>query len=402
MSSTTLWAEGLSDPQADVSTGALRLGGILLLLAVGLSAQASSEAYTPSNDATVVAVLPTSMAIPQLAAMRAAARSNPENPVAASDLAAAYLQFARQYSDARGYSLALQSLSTAKAAHPDALELSLLQARALRGLHEYSQALFILDETVHRHPESGQAWLDRANLLHLLGRFQQSEQSCRPLLVSASSLIARTCLAQARGGYLPPAESYRELLPIWQRHQYRAAPGIRIWSLHVLAELAERSGNADAAKRHLLTALDLDETDRETRLALDSLHLREKRSNAVYSQISYTSKSGIDSATWIRALAANPGDTAAQSQLNRYFAGLSRRGPIHERSYLEYLFWVLDAPPKTADVAAAVFAQQKGAEDIWLAYRSAVRTNNPSLKARIEGWMQQTGYQDARLRDEQL
>ena len=143
---------------------------VLFLMAPLLCATTPAIAdppFEPTSDAEVLAYVPagaTHTSLPQRA--QAAARLDVALP-----LAQFYISQARSTGDLRflGYAQSLLTPWTQRPA-PDPQAL-VLMATVLQSRHDFRTALDDLDIALRARPEDAQAWLTRASVLRVMGRY---------------------------------------------------------------------------------------------------------------------------------------------------------------------------------------------------------------------------------------
>jgi hypothetical protein len=164
------------------------------------------------------------------------------------------IQRARQEGDPRWLGMAEAALARWRGAPAPPDEVLLLRATLLQSRHDFEGALRDLAALLNRDPAHAQAWLTRASVERVMGRYSDAVRSCTRLWGLRRDLIAEACLADARQ-LVGSDSAYRYL-------QSRAgalaeAPGdvSSAWVLTVLAEMAERAGDPAAAQEYFRRSL---------------------------------------------------------------------------------------------------------------------------------------------------
>src|ERR1700728_770409 len=214
-----------------------RLRAVLgaLLLGAGHSGVARSTPYVPSSDAQVLAELPVG-ARHESAGARELTRSRLD---IALPLAQFYVSRSRATGDLRylGYAESVLQPWTQQTSLPPGV--LVLEATILQSRHEFDAALGQLDLPLRLQPDNAQAWLTRATVLRVLGRYDEAAASCTRLALQADAAITALCRESLRGltGHLQSAYAALVALPAQQ-----LPPEARAWRYSELGEMAERQG----------------------------------------------------------------------------------------------------------------------------------------------------------------
>lgn len=378
-----------------------RLAGITLLI-LGAATAHAGEPYTPDRADQVVARLP-DFEGQGVEALRVRYRQQPADRETTLSLAARYLEHALKSGDARGFGAAEATLTKLLAVRPNDAALHWQLATALRGQHQFGRALQSLDTALSLQPDNAQMWLDRASLLALVGDYGRAEQSCRPVVLSMPALVGSACMAMAKAGGRSPQSNYQKLLHDFDQYRRHASADVQAWVLTVLADLAERAGQPERAVDHLRSAVSVHPEDRFAVLALATALLRQDRYSEMQLLIgSPASEQSTDISLQIRQLAAS-GRTFDHHRLNESLASWYQRsqmrGPLADRTAVEYLYWIKGDVQQAAVVAERNFAKQKAAEDVWLAAATAHAAGDQQRLERVRQWMASVDYEDARIDD---
>src|SRR5580692_5497095 len=157
---------------------------------------------------------------------------------------------------------------------PVASQILVLHATILQSRHAFDAALAELDRSLAQHPDDPQAWLTRATVLRVLGRYEEALDSCHKLGATADPAVTTMCVQGIEGlnGHLPDAYAAIAALP-----QGALPPEARAWRYSELGEMAERLGDDAAAEHWLREGLQLSPDDFYMRTACADLLLRQRR-----------------------------------------------------------------------------------------------------------------------------
>jgi tetratricopeptide (TPR) repeat protein len=226
------------------------------VVVTGLAAAARAEPYVPADEAIVLERLPVALygAKRQLASLRAELERDPQNLVLAVHLARQYIGLGRAESDPRFNGYAQAALKPWWDLTEPPLNVLILRATLKQNRHDFAGALVDLSQALSHDPRSAQAWLTRATVLQVQGRYREAAESCLKLLGRTDPLIATTCLSDALSRNGKAVESYQRLRTAVAGAD-STKPAIKLWSLSVLAEIADRLSDTGAAAAHFREAL---------------------------------------------------------------------------------------------------------------------------------------------------
>jgi tetratricopeptide (TPR) repeat protein len=375
----------------------LRTLGCLALAAVAAAARATP--YVPADDAAVLERVPARSALEALRPLRAAVAARPQDLTAALELAQGFIEIGRREGDPRFVAYAQPVLAPWMNGPRPAERALVLGATALQYLHQFDAALALLERALALEPLDGQAWLTRAALLELKGAYPDARRACARLTRTADALLALTCLASvnSRSGTL--AASYAALRQV-AGGEARLAPPVRSWMLTVLADLAERSGDPDAAEQDLRAALDATPDDPYVRAACADRLLASGRAAAVVTLLQ-----GAEAQDALLLRLAIAGKRAGHAAAARWAALYAERvraarrdGDLtHRREQALFLLEVADEPGAALEAAAANFRTQREPIDVRLYLQAAQRAHSEADRSALSAWMASVHYEDRTL-----
>lgn len=171
-------------------------------------------------------------------------------------LAERYREVGRAEADPRYYGYAQAALRPWWNLEQPPFEVLLLRAILRQARHEFDGALADLTRVLEVQPSNAQAWLTRAVILTVLGKYTDARRSCVSLSRFSNALVATTCLGHAASLSGEAEKSYC-LLQQALKNSPSARPQVRLWALTVLAQIAVRLGRAQLAEEHFRQALSL-------------------------------------------------------------------------------------------------------------------------------------------------
>lgn len=355
--------------------------------------------YVPSSDSAVLETVPAVTATRKLAAVRARVSEHPEDLQSALALAQGYLDIGRADADPRFVSYAEATLSPwLKLKHPDPAVLT-LQATALQYLHRFDEALRLLDQASSERTFNGQAWLTKATILQVQGRFDEARQACRRLIQISGQLIALTCLTGVNSLTGKLESSYAALRSVFTDDP-RLSPAVRVWILDQLAEMAQRAGDGMAAEGHFLAALRVNAADGYTKADYADLLLRQGRAVEVLRLLQGDEQQ--DNLLLRLAIAATRLRTGQAQRFSdefqaRYEAARRDGDVTHLREQARFLLEVRGSAAAALQIAERNWYVQREPADVRIYWAAASVTGDTAQLQRLRAWIQQTGYEDAVL-----
>ncbi len=365
-----------------------------LALSLCLIASAGSASpYTPASDDDVVAEIPAGARHTSAPARAVTAtRLDVALPLAKFDISRA-----RATGDLRflGYAEAiLQPWLDRMDVAPQVL---VLHATILQSRHAFEAALNELDRALQEHPDDAQAWLTRATVLRVLGRYDEAMISCRHLQAVADPGITLLCTESLRGltGHLDDAYAAIAAMTL-----QAMAPEARAWRYSELGEMAERRGDDAAAEHWFQQGLELSPDDFYMRTAYADLLLRHRRAADMLQLLS-----GYDSMEpmLLRMAIAHEQlhDEEAASLialLSSAFSVEEQRGdPVHRREQARYLLDVSHQPEAALAAAQQNWRVQREPDDVLILLRAAQAADDSPAAQPALSFLREHGMQDVRL-----
>ena len=367
------------------------LGAVLVGMAqIGV---AWSTPRIPSSDAQVLADLPVG-ARHESAPARELTRSRFD---VALPLAQFYVSRSRATGDLRylGYAEAVLQPWMQRSAVPAAVRV--LEATILQSRHAFGAALAQLDLALQDQPDNAQAWLTRATVLRVLGRYDEAMASCMHLAAQADSAITGLCQESLRGltGHLHSAYAALISLP-----QQGLAAEARAWRYSELGEMAERQGDDAAAEHWFGEGLQLAPEDFYMRAACADLLLRQHRAAETLQLLAgYESMEPMLLRIVIAQKLLGDGRGAQdRAMLSGAFEVEQQRGEaVHRREQARFLLDVEQQPEAALAAAQENWRVQREPDDVLILLRSAQAAHRPEAALPALLFMQQQSLEDVRL-----
>ncbi len=346
--------------------------------------------HVPRSDADVLAELPPG------------AWHSPSRDIAATRLDVALplaqidISRARAAADLRylGYAEALLAPWMSQPSVPP--QVLILEAGILQSRHAFEASLALLDRALKARPEDVQAWLIRATVLRVLGRYDEALQSCERLAASAQAGVSALCTQSLRGltGHL--GDAYRTLESLSPRELPRETWA---WRDSELGEMAERHGDDAAAERWFRDGLEAQPEDLYMRGAWADVMLRHGRAAETLELLhGYESMEPMMLRIAIAHRLLRDGQGApAEALLSTAFDLEQKRGDaVHRREQARFLLDVDDQPLAALEAAEENWRVQREPEDILILLRAAQAAHRPDRAEPARRFLQTTGLEDAR------
>jgi len=366
---------------------------VAALLGAALGSPAGATPYVPTRDEEVLASLPAGIRhTTEAVREQASARLDVALP-----LARFYISQARSTGDLRFLGYAQGVLEPWRRRTPPLPAVLVLHATILQSRHAFPAALAELDEAVAAQGDDAQAWVTRASVLRVLGRYGEASASCAHL-ADVDSAVGALCVQSLRGltGHLDSAYAALLALP-----QETLSDGARAWRYSELGEMATRQGNSAAAAHWYREGLDLVPDDAYTRAAYADLLLSEGQAAETLKLLAgYESMEPL----LLRIALAQqrlhePQLAQSRALLAGAFSVEEQRGEaVHRREQACYLLEVAQYPSAALRAARENWEVQREPADVLILLRAAQAAGRPDAADAAVQFVRRHGLEDARLR----
>jgi tetratricopeptide (TPR) repeat protein len=378
--------------------GRLLIAGWLALSAPSIT---SGEPFLPQQDAQVLEHLTVKATDPvarEINSLRASLLRDPQNVDVAVALTTKLIEQSRSEGDPRflGQAQAVLGPWLNHATPPPST--ILLRAIIRQHAHEFDLALADLDAVLSLQPANAQAWLTRASIYQVQGRYDEARRACQPLLRLAGRHVALTCLADI-AGLSGQATTSREMLTASLER-----PGIstreRLWILTILAEMAARTGDANAAEKYFLNARSLGVKDHYLLGAYADFLLDQGRAREIITLLQHETRTdGLLLRLTLAEQALHlPASAAHTAELAARFAASKERGTrVHLREEARFTLALLHDSQGALSLAQANWAIQKEPWDARLLLETALAARNWQAARPVITWLRTNHVEDMQL-----
>ncbi|TKB94943.1 MAG: hypothetical protein E8D41_02605 [Nitrospira sp.] len=370
-------------------------------LALSIPSLTFGEPFFPQREDQVLERLTVKATDPvarEIRTLRASLLREPQNMDVAVALATKLIEQSRSEGDPRFLGQAQAVLGPwLNHATPPSSTL-LLRAMIRQHAHEFDLALADLNAVLSLQPANAQAWLTRASIYQVQGRYDEARRACQPLLRLAGRHVALTCSGDI-AGLSGQATASREMLTASLER-----PGIstreRLWILTILAEMAARTGDSKSAEKHFLDARSLGVKDHYLIGAYADFLLDQGRSQEVVTLLQHETRAdGLLLRLTLAEQALHlPASAAHTAELSARFAASKERGTrVHVREEARFALALLHDSQAALSLAQTNWAIQKEPWDARLLLESALAVGSLNAAKPAIDWLRTNHVEDIRL-----
>jgi tetratricopeptide (TPR) repeat protein len=355
----------------------------------------------PEQDSQVLETLPPrahDALNSTIASMHAALAAGSHNFDLAADLAKRHLERFRRDQDPRDLGQAEAAIEPWLRQSDPPPRALVLRASVRQSNHFFASALDDLDHAIRAQPDNVEAWLIRANILQVQGRYLEARQSCGRLILM-NTVIAGICLANVAAVSGTPEQASR----LTQRLAAQIPPTDPLyhWLLVSQAETAVWMGRQEAAEQFFRRALVASPRDAYLKTAWADFLLDRNRPKEVLALLA----GDIRNDNLLLRLALAEKQAGLNADLARHvedlasrFAASAERGDrVHLREEAIFNLKLLNDPQRALSLAEANWQVQKEVADCRILMEAAVAAREPTRAAPAMTWLR-----TARLRNPAL
>ena len=377
------------------------LGNLLFFTFFSCNQHSYAKPYIPINPNQVLEKLPTSnnLSYAEIKKLTAEQSAKPNDIGLAVKLAKLYIERSRAEGDPRylGYAEAVLAPWWKLSSPP--VDILVLRATLLQSTHQFDKALADLDTVLKLDSANGQAWITRATILQVQGKYAAALKSCEALYALAPALITTTCTSNIKSLSGSAAQSYHELQSAYAQSS-EANPSIQVWILTLLAEMATRLGDDKAAEEYFKNAMKIEEPDGYLLGAYSDFLLDKKRPQEVVKLLK--TKTKIDPLL-LRYAEAQKAINSAQAityinALKQRFAAATMRGDtVHQREQARFELRLMNNPKRALELAKLNWQIQKEPADARIYLEAAIAMHDKNEANTVIHWLAANQQQDVTL-----
>jgi len=373
------------------------------IAAIAFAALADARPFVPESDSIVLERLPEAAdaSLAQLKRMRAAAAQSPGDLALASAVARRSIEASRQTSDPRFLGYAQAALATWWSAADAPVQALVLRATIKQSRHDFHGALADLDRLLAARPGDAQALLTRASVLTVQGRYAEAERDCAKLARRAPPLVVAACAA-GPASVSGRAEAAQRDLAQALADSPDADTGVRAWASTILAEIAARRGDREAAEAHLRAVLAIDPRDAYARGAYADLLLDAGRPREAAALVASETRHDALLLRLVLAEARLP-EAAAEYKAHRaeltarFHAARLRGDALHAREESRFRLAIDRDVRAAVELARANWDVQREPADLRVLADAALAADDKAALATATEWIRTTRLEDVTL-----
>jgi tetratricopeptide (TPR) repeat protein len=357
--------------------------------------------YLPAQDKEIVADLPTA-ASPEARNAQALQRlleRAPNELELALKVAGKDIDLARAQSDPRFSGYAEGALAPWWSLDNPPVQVLLMRATIKQSRHDFEGALTDLGRVIAAKPKDGQAYLTRAVVRQVRGDFPGAVDDCRTLARLTDGLAARACMDAVEGLSGKASESLQDLQSAYTTLAVPGDNGVDLWTLTLLAEMAERQGQDELAEQYFRKALAIEGKDGYLLGAYADFMLNRHRPAEVVSLLADLTR--IDPLLLRVALAEQQLGSQSLavhiSDLEQRFAVARARGDrVHQREQARFTLFLLKKPTEALRLAQANWQVQREPADVRILLECALAAD-PAAADPVIAWLKDSRLQDVNV-----
>ncbi len=350
--------------------------------------------YIPESNDEILERLPQRPgAALELRQLRSQLAESPKNLDVALTLARRYIVQARAESDPRYLGYAEAALKPWWDLIEPPVNVLVLRATLKQSVHNFDGALDDLALALKRDPRNVQAWLTRATVLQVQGKYAEALANCDRLRTVAPQWIDIACAANVASLSGRAKQSYDSLLSL------TSVPGShKSWVETSLAEITERLGEDSKAEAHYEAAVKAG--DAYAKGAYADFLLDRKRYAEVAALLNGETRA--DALLLRLALAEHTlGDTNAKQRVDalsaRFAASRMRGDRVLLREEARFTLHLLQRPKEALALAQENWQVQREPADARILLEAALAAGDSKAAAPVLQWLKETGLEDVRI-----
>lgn len=380
------------------------LGKRIIALIILTGRLAIAAPFIPTADDQILERLPNAAQAKARDRLQLHLTRQPQSLNLTLQLAQQFIKQTRESGDPR-YLGRAEALLTPWLNHSDPpVPVRVMRAILSQANHDFDSALTDLNAAIQRDPTHAQAWLTRSSIFQVRGDYTHAQQDCRELLRLQQKTVAEICLASIASLNGHAQHAYNLLAKIAAQQDAASATEL-IWLESLLADIAERLGDSQAAQRHYQTALDhLTRTGNKPELflltAFADYWLEQDRPQEVISLLE--SHQSADTALLRLAIATQRShhpmaSTYIQELQTRFAINRQRGSNLHLREEARFILSVFNRAEQALPLAEANWKIQREPIDARLLLETALAAGKPQAAHPVLTWLTATRLEDKRL-----
>jgi Tfp pilus assembly protein PilF len=370
--------------------------------ALAVISAAWSAPHVPDSDDVVLERLPTRPGDPaqrELRELRAALAKDPRDPARAIALARRHFDLAQAEGDPRHIGYAEAALRGLPESGGAVTELLVVRAQLAQYQHDFAQAIALFERALAAEPEDREALAWSAAVRMVQADYAGARRDCERLAKVASELLGTGCVAHVAAATGSLRAAYARLLKSLAQHP-GARPSLRQWVRILLADMAQRLGDARAADSHYRAAFELGAPDQYLLAAYAEFLLDERRPAEAGALLRGWERSDtllLQIARAAKALGRAEAPRLAGILQSRYAEAAQRGTRLHAQDEARFRLEFLGDAAGAVALAAQNWIEQREGADARILLEAALAAKDPSAARPVLDWLASSGFEDPRL-----
>lgn len=371
---------------------------LILIVTAGKAESPQRDPYIPANAQVVLQRVPKTSdpRVRRFDQLRATLTNKPHLKSDALKLARAYIDYGRSTGDARYLGRALAVIEPWLRKTPQPLDIRLVRATILQSRHHFRAARDELASILKRDPGNAQAWLTLATVDMVQGDYAAANQSCVKLAASGGDFMGIMCGAQLRSLTGQTQQAYR-LFGLIEHSGPKVPLDVKAYVQGLMADTAQRLGNAAQAEAHFRKALQLTPGDNFLLADYADFLLDQNRPNDVIDLVASYTQSDTSFLRLVLAEAAMGKPRAAHdvAQMQARFAAMEQRGShVYRREQARFVLELRHDPPRALQLARQNWQVQRAPKDMRIFLEAALAAHDASAAKPVLALLDQSHLQD--------
>jgi Tfp pilus assembly protein PilF len=376
-----------------------RLAAALLCLALAASALAAP--FTPGNDSEVVERLPggaSDPAVRRVDSLRKQLAANPGDGKLRLEIARRYFELAMAQGDPRFVGYASATLAPLQRTAENNAGYWMQRGEIEQYSHDFPDALASLDRASKIDPSSAEPMAWRSAIFMVQARYPDAMVECRKLAPLTVPLFGAGCSSYVDAATGQLAAAYQQLNGVLAASP-NADPGLKIWALTRLADMAERLQHSDQAEAHFRAALALGLNDQYLLGAYSDFLLEHGRPAEVEKLLASWERSDVLLRLALAGAALKDSKAAgwADQMRDRFQAAALRGDRLHEQEAARFELDVEHHTKEALALAVRNYGVQKEPRDAEVLLRTALAAGDAKAAQPALDWLRSSNYEDPRL-----
>ena len=374
----------------------VRSVALTVLLVACLPVQAAP--FTPGNDNEVVERLPLAgdPSARRVESLRKQLAARPGDGALRVEIARRYFDLAMAQGDPRLVGYASAAIAPLAAGAGGNAGYWLVHGQLQQYSHGFEAALASLAKAAQLDPSSSEPLSWRAAIFMVQARYAEAQAECERLAPLADPLVGIGCsnYVRATTGQL---EAAFNTVSQAVKTAPQADPGLRLWLLTRLGEMAWRLQRHEAAEGYFKDALRLGITDQFLLGVYADFLLARQRPAEVMKLLADWERSDILLLRLALAgqAASDPRAAGWAAQLRDRFQAAALRGDrLHEQEAARFELDIERNPAKSLPLAASNYKIQNEPRDAMMLLQAALASGQPNAAQPALDWLRTSRYED--------